>query len=150
MIKLFITGTGTGVGKTVASAWLCRTLSELGKKVAYVKPVQTGGIPDGEKLLSVDEEYVKASAPKLHASECCVNFLIPASPHLVAAEENREIDCKSIIEKISDKLGILFNLTIEFVKSVEARIGSAEFFDPLILIFPLRGFPPNISITSIL
>ena len=57
---------------------------------------------------------------------------------------------KSIIEKISDKLGILVNLTVEFVRSVEARIGSAEFFDPLILIFPLRGFPPNISITSIL
>ena len=55
MIKLFITGTGTGVGKTVASAWLCQYLSEQGKKVTYIKPVQTGGIPCGEILLSVDE-----------------------------------------------------------------------------------------------
>ena len=103
MIKLFITGTDTGVGKTVASAWLCRTLSELGKKVTYIKPVQTGGIPCGEILLSVDEEYVKKSAPKLHSSHCCMNFHIPASPHLVAADENREINIARLTEKI-DKI----------------------------------------------
>ena len=100
MKTLFITGTGTGVGKTIASAWLCRELSEQGHKVAYVKPVQTGGIPCGEVLLSVDLEYVKASAPKMVGTLCCMNFHIPASPHLVAQEENRPITLTHLIEKI--------------------------------------------------
>jgi dethiobiotin synthase len=100
MKTLFITGTGTGVGKTIASAWLCRELSEQGHKVAYVKPVQTGGIPCGEILLSVDLEYVKASAPKLAGTLCCMNFHIPASPHLVAVQENRPILLNHLVEKI--------------------------------------------------
>jgi dethiobiotin synthase len=97
---LFITGTGTGVGKTVASAWLCRELSEQRHKVAYVKPIQTGGIPCGQVLLSVDLEYVKASAAKMVGTLCCMNFHIPASPHLVAERENRPISLDHLIEKM--------------------------------------------------
>ena len=100
MIKLFITGTGTGVGKTVASAWLCRELTNQGHRVAYVKPLQTGGIPFGEALLSSDLEYVKASAPLLIDTLCCMNFHTPASPRLVAQEENRPIELSQLIDKI--------------------------------------------------
>lgn len=101
MKTLFISGTNTGIGKTVAAAWLCRELSESGQKCAYVKAVQTGGIPtDSGELLSVDLEYVKISAPKLIATFCGDNFLLPASPHLSAAEEKRPIDSQKLLAKI--------------------------------------------------
>jgi dethiobiotin synthetase len=43
----FVTGTDTGVGKTVVSAVLCRTRREAGAQVVYVKPVQSGAA-DGD------------------------------------------------------------------------------------------------------
>ena len=38
----FVTGTDTGVGKTLAAAALCRADREAGRMVLYAKPVQTG------------------------------------------------------------------------------------------------------------
>ncbi|MFH1914945.1 MAG: dethiobiotin synthase [Pseudomonadota bacterium] len=42
MERYFISGTNTEVGKTVFSAWLAKRLVAEGKRVTYVKPVQTG------------------------------------------------------------------------------------------------------------
>ncbi len=57
--KIFITGTDTGVGKTVVSAALAWTLKQSGRKVAVMKPVQTGtglgGCLDIEFVQSVIE-----------------------------------------------------------------------------------------------
>ena len=39
---IFVTGTGTGVGKSVLSASICAALAERGEKVAAFKPVITG------------------------------------------------------------------------------------------------------------
>ena len=39
---IFVTGTGTGVGKSVVSAAICAALSARGEKVAAFKPVITG------------------------------------------------------------------------------------------------------------
>ena len=112
MKTLFISGTNTGIGKTVAAAWLCRELSNSGKRCAYVKAVQTGGYPDiSGGLVSVDLEYVKASAPELVASFCGPNFLLPASPHLAAEQEQRSIELNSLTSKLkafSDSLDLDF------------------------------------------
>ena len=40
---LFVTGTDTGVGKTVAAAWLAATLAHR-QRVALIKPFQTGAL----------------------------------------------------------------------------------------------------------
>ena len=42
----FVTGTGVGVGKTITTAVLARRDVENGKRVAYLKPVETGAGPD--------------------------------------------------------------------------------------------------------
>jgi dethiobiotin synthetase len=42
---LFVTGTDTGVGKTVVAAALARAEREAGRGVGYCKPVQTGLVP---------------------------------------------------------------------------------------------------------
>jgi dethiobiotin synthetase len=43
---LVVTGTGTGVGKTVVTAALAALAAARGERVAVVKPVQTGGDDD--------------------------------------------------------------------------------------------------------
>ena len=39
---VFVTGTDTGVGKTLVSAALVRRLAQLGHRVGVMKPVETG------------------------------------------------------------------------------------------------------------
>ncbi len=45
-IGVFVTATGTGVGKTVISAALARHWSGMGRRVAALKPVETGCDPE--------------------------------------------------------------------------------------------------------
>jgi len=54
MVSLFVTGTNTGVGKTLFSYLLAKALKKLGIKVGYWKPVETGAepIPSDATLLS--------------------------------------------------------------------------------------------------
>ena len=48
MMRLFVSGTDTGAGKTVLSGLLARRFLDQGKSVRYVKPVQTGHPPDDD------------------------------------------------------------------------------------------------------
>jgi dethiobiotin synthetase len=74
----FVTGTGTGTGKTVLTALLARFLREEGRRVAALKPVCSGGRADARALqaalaggLSLDEinpwHFRAALAPVLAA-----------------------------------------------------------------------------------
>jgi dethiobiotin synthetase len=64
MSVLIVTGTGTGVGKTVVTAAVAALAADRGAKVAVVKPVQTG-LPAGEpgdlaevrRLSTVDDTH---------------------------------------------------------------------------------------------
>jgi dethiobiotin synthetase len=80
---LFVTGTDTGVGKSVIAAAICAGLAEQGRRVAAFKPVVTGlDDPPGdwpydhELLASVTGQEPSAVAPW--------QFGPPASPHLAA------------------------------------------------------------------
>jgi dethiobiotin synthetase len=91
MRGLFVTGTDTGVGKTILSAALVASMSAAGEPVVAHKPVLTGLAepPEGEwprdhellgELAGMDPEVV---AP--------LRFAAPASPHLAAALEDGEV-----------------------------------------------------------
>jgi dethiobiotin synthetase len=53
MTVLFVTGTGTGVGKTIATAALAASARSAGLDVAVCKPVQTGTIDGDDDLAEV-------------------------------------------------------------------------------------------------
>lgn len=82
----FVTGTDTGVGKTVVAAILT-----LGLEAEYWKPVQSG--VDGPAGLSTDSECVARwtglPAERLHPE--AYRLALPASPHLSAAREGVRI-----------------------------------------------------------
>src|SRR6202158_1246133 len=73
----FITGTDTGVGKTVLSALLCAALDAM-----YWKPIQTGTEVDSD---SRTVESLAGLAPEKILPEA-YQFAPPISPHLAARQ----------------------------------------------------------------
>ena len=85
--RFFITGTDTGVGKTVVSALLCGALDSC-----YWKPIQTG-TRDGSDSATVMK---LAQLPRTRLLPEAYRFAPPVSPHLAAARAGVRIDLRRI------------------------------------------------------
>jgi dethiobiotin synthetase len=59
---IFITGTDTGVGKTIVAAAIARYLRNQGANVGVFKPVTSGALESGENLVSEDAELLRWAA----------------------------------------------------------------------------------------
>src|SRR5215207_6177146 len=90
---VFVTGTGTGVGKSVLAASICAALAARGEKVAAFKPVITGlDERDGDWPLD-DELLAKhASAGQSREEVSPHRFGPPVSPHLAAEMAGEQIE----------------------------------------------------------
>jgi dethiobiotin synthetase len=88
-MKLFITGIGTDVGKTITSAIITQSL-----EADYWKPVQAGDLDnsDSHKI----QRYISNDKTVIHANSYKLNT--PASPHLAAEIDGITIDLTKIIE----------------------------------------------------
>lgn len=94
MRGIFVTGTDTGVGKTLFCAALLLHLGAAGVRAAGCKPLATGCRREGKLLISADAELIAAAAPVQRPLEI-VNPLAfePAiAPHIAAAESGRQLD----------------------------------------------------------
>lgn len=92
--SLFVTGTDTGVGKTLVSAALTRALVARGLRVAVMKPVASGSdlTPEGPRN---SDALALMAATNVPVSYDVVNpycFLPPISPHIAAREAGVTID----------------------------------------------------------
>jgi dethiobiotin synthetase len=87
---IFVTGTGTEVGKTVVAAVVAQTLAREDKRVAVFKPAVTGLEEEGES----DHELLRRAAGSSQSDEQIAPYRYdpPASPHLAAALAGEEID----------------------------------------------------------
>ncbi|MBJ7475278.1 MAG: dethiobiotin synthase [Betaproteobacteria bacterium] len=97
----FVTGTDTGVGKTLVSAAMILKLQELGLKTCGFKPVVAGMSFRNGQPFSDDLETLLLSShhssPHLTADQICPYHLIdPAAPHLVAKKTHIELDLEKI------------------------------------------------------
>src|ERR1700743_3768838 len=86
MQPIFITGIGTGIGKTLAAAIVTEALD-----ATYWKPVQAG-FEDG-----TDTEWVAARLSRPHILPETYKLTLPASPHIAAREEGITIDLDHIL-----------------------------------------------------
>lgn len=79
---VFITGTDTGVGKTVVAAAIAYCLSAVGKSVAVMKPVQTGTVLSP----TLDAQFVLRVLGREAPLEgvCPYTFEAPLSPFVAA------------------------------------------------------------------
>ncbi len=102
---IFVTGTDTGVGKTVVSAALLSILRGAGVDAVPMKPVQTGAVRKGVDWVAPDLEFslsaigLKPSRTekRLMAPYC---FAKPCSPHLAAALAGRRIRFERIAKSL--------------------------------------------------
>jgi dethiobiotin synthetase len=92
-MKFFITGIGTDVGKTIASAIITEAL-----EADYWKPVQAGDIDssDSHKI----RKYISNVKTTIHGNSYALNT--PASPHFAAQLDNVIIDLNEIKEPVTD------------------------------------------------
>ena len=92
---LFVTGTGTDVGKTYVTALLVKKLQETGKTNAYYKAAMSGNEqgPDGA-LLPGDALFVKNTAGLSQPADtmCPYVYRQAVSPHLAARLEGGPVD----------------------------------------------------------
>lgn len=95
MRGVFVTGTGTEVGKTVVAAAIARGLAAAGQRVAVSKPAVTGldeaGEPDHALLRRA------AGSEQSDAEIAPYRYGPPVSPHLAAALAGEEIDPQRLL-----------------------------------------------------
>ena len=92
MDGVFVTGTGTEVGKTVVAAVIAQTLVREGKRVAVFKPAVTGlddPVADGR-----DHEVLRRAAASEQSDDGVAPYRYgpPMSPHLAAELAGEEIE----------------------------------------------------------
>lgn len=86
MSTLVVTGTDTGVGKTVASVLLMRDAIQKGSRVAGFKPIASGAVGQESDLRNDDALALQAAASRLWPYKT-VNpycFAPPIAPHIAA------------------------------------------------------------------
>ncbi len=81
-MNIFITGTDTGVGKTVVTAGLAAVMQGLGYTMGVYKPVQTGPVSDVEFVRTIDANII---------TKVTYSLSYPAAPSLAAILDNVKI-----------------------------------------------------------
>jgi len=111
-MKIFVTGIGTDVGKTIASAIITEAL-----EADYWKPIQAGDLEnsDSHKVKS----FLSNKKTVIHPNSYALNT--PASPHFAAELDRITIDLNKIIEPKTEN-----NLVIEGAGGVFVPLNSND------------------------
>lgn len=127
----FVTGTDTGVGKTLVACALARALREAGRGVGVMKPVETGVGPGGPLDAQALRRAAGVDDPLDEVCPQC--FALPAAPNIAAAHEGTRVDLARVRRawrKLSARHdpmivegagGLLVPLTDDFVMADLAR-----------------------------
>jgi len=91
---IFVTGTDTGVGKTLVSLALIAAFRKSGLKVGAMKPIETG-VGEAGPLDAIALRDASGSTDPL-ATICPQQFAMPAAPNAAAGAESREVDPTAI------------------------------------------------------
>jgi dethiobiotin synthetase len=96
---LFVTGTDTGVGKSVVAASACAALAARGERVAAFKPVVTG-LDDEPGEFGYDHELLAAAANAGQAPDevAPYRFGPPVSPHCAAELAGERIEPAQLLD----------------------------------------------------
>lgn len=101
----FVTGTDTGVGKTLITSALLYRFGQAGFTTAGMKPVAAGCEESSSGLINEDVESLRAASNiSLTTHEICPYLLsAPIAPHIAAAETATHIDLE-VIRQSFDQL----------------------------------------------
>ncbi|MEP6845269.1 MAG: dethiobiotin synthase [Panacibacter sp.] len=123
MQPIFISGIGTGIGKTIVSAIVAEAL-----EADYWKPVQAG-FDKGTDALLVDH-LISNSSTVIHPE--VYKLKLAASPHIAAKEEKKTIDLDDIINQYRQLETGNRQLVIEGAGGLLVPLNESEFVIDLI------------------
>ena len=100
MQGVFVTGTGTEVGKTVVAAVIAHSLAVAGRRVAVFKPAVTGLDQPGE----ADHALLSRAAGSAQSDDEIAPYRYgpAASPHLAASLAGEEIEPRVLLDGARD------------------------------------------------
>lgn len=132
-MPVFVTGTDTGVGKTITCGYIMKKYKDLISNLKYWKPVQTGYPPDDDARIV--QEISSISSNSILSG---LKFQEPVSPHFAAELEKTEISIEELKKQykyykenypllIEGAGGIMVPITrkylwIDFVKELEIPV----------------------------
>jgi len=130
---LFITGTDTGVGKTVLTALLTRHLRERGVNAAALKPICSGGRDDARALRA-------AMNAALTSDEINPwHFRAPLAPLLAARRERKQVKLADVLAHVRTIQKRFDVMLVEGAGGLLSPLGGN--FDSRDLIAALRATP---------
>lgn len=129
----FITGTDTGVGKTVLTSLLVRHLRERGVRALAVKPFCSGGREDARLLRAAQADEVSLDAINPW------HFRAPLTPLLAARREKRKVRQAEALQFLRSAATQCETLLIEGAGGLLSPLG--EGFDARDLIVDLKARP---------
>jgi dethiobiotin synthetase len=129
----FITGTDTGVGKTVLTALLARHLRESGVNAVALKPICSGGRDDARALrAAMNGALTPDEINPWH-------FRAPLAPLLAARRERRRVGLADVLAHVRTMQRRFDVLLVEGAGGLLSPLG--ENFDSRDLIAALRATP---------
>ena len=103
--KIFVTGTGTDVGKTFISGLLVKQLHQLDRSVAYYKAAMSGNQRDEEgQLIPGDAVYIKevSGIPQAVERMCPYVYEAALSPHLASRIEGNPLEMEVVLKGLKE------------------------------------------------
>ncbi|WP_455555378.1 dethiobiotin synthase [Comamonas sp.] len=101
MIACFVTGTDTGIGKTMSSCALLHALAQHHPRVVGMKPVASGAAPDGHGGWANEDSLALRTASTLAVPAALDNPVLlpdPVSPHIAAERAGVTVQLAPIVQ----------------------------------------------------
>ena len=144
----FITGTDTGVGKTLAACALLQAFVKQGHKVVGMKPVAAGCVEAPAGLCCEDVENLRAASNVVAPQEWVNPYALisPVAPHIAAEQAGVEVNLEQI-DRSFRQLSEMADVTVVegvggFVVPLNDRQDTADMAEmlglPVILVVGMR------------
>lgn len=123
----FVTGTDTGVGKTLLACALLHAFAARGLKAVGMKPIACGAEPGAGGRVYDDVERLIAAgnvaAPREHVNPYC--FEPPIAPHIAARQAGVAINLERIEDSFNVLAGLADVVVVEGVGGFHVPLGSS-------------------------
>ena len=122
---LFVTGTDTGVGKTLFTCALLRAYVGAGFRAVGMKPVAAGATPDNGALVNEDVAAMTA-ASNVAAPAALVNpycFEPPIAPHIAAARAGVTVEIERIASAYAGLAALADRVVVEGAGGFRVPLG---------------------------
>lgn len=113
--KIFITATGTDIGKTFVTALIVKKLRDAGYNAGYYKAALSGAEFTEDGLIPGDAYYVNKIANINEKMENLVSYIYKeaVSPHLASQIEGNPVEMNKVVEDFNNALSKYDYLTME-------------------------------------